>query len=170
MNEDALQRAVDRIAEARQGRFEAARLEATLERSRVQIDSLASAVEIFERILPERIGEAIQEGMHREMAAAGRSLAEMRGLLNKALRRLDLIEQELIAERNARIDDLEILVDLVSSGWRGVDQRLCRLEGRPQSATPQSTAPPAAPAPVPAASAVSPGYLPLAESVEAIAS
>ncbi len=160
MDEDALQRAVERIAESRAGRFEAVRLEATLERSRAQIDSLASAVEIFERILPERIGAAVQEGMHREMATAGRSLAEMRGLLNKALRRLDLIEQELIAERNARIDDLEILVDLVSSGWRGVDHRLARLEGR----EPRSQPAPASPeAPV-----ATSGHLPLAESIEAI--
>jgi hypothetical protein len=162
MDEHALERAVERIAESRAGRFEAVRLEATLERSRAQIDSLASAVEIFERILPERIGEAVQEGIHREMAAAGRSLAEMRGLLNKTLRRLDLIEEELIAERNARIDDLEILVDLVSSGWQGVDVRLSRLEGR-------EPRPLAAPAPPPVPTAA-PGYLPLAETVEAIAS
>jgi hypothetical protein len=26
------------------------------------------------------------------------------------------------------VDDLALLVDLVSSGWRGVDQRLARIE------------------------------------------
>ena len=34
----------------------------------------------------------------------------------------------LLAERQARIDDLALLVELVSSGWRGIDTRLARLE------------------------------------------
>jgi hypothetical protein len=58
----------------------------------------------------------------------GRSLAEIRGLLNQANRRLERLEQELLAERHARIDDLALLVDLVASGWQGVDERLLRLE------------------------------------------
>jgi hypothetical protein len=48
--------------------------------------------------------------------------------VNQALRRLERLEQELMAERTARIDDLGILVDLVTSGWSGVDARLRRLE------------------------------------------
>jgi hypothetical protein len=58
----------------------------------------------------------------------GRHIAEIRGLLNQAIRRLERLEGELLAERHARVDDLALLVDLVSSGWRGVDARLERLE------------------------------------------
>ena len=57
-----------------------------------------------------------------------RHIAEIRGLLNQAIRRLERLEGELLAERHARVDDLALLVDLVSSGWRGVDTRLGRLE------------------------------------------
>jgi two-component sensor histidine kinase len=57
-----------------------------------------------------------------------RSLAEIRGLLNQALRRLERLEQQVLAERSARIDDLALVVELVSSGWQGVDTRLARLE------------------------------------------
>lgn len=153
MDDDALQRAVDRIAESRSGRFESVRLEASLERSRAQIDALAAAAELLERSLPDRVGEAIQEGLRREMQVAGRNLAEIRGLLNQTIRRLDRIEEELIAERNARIDDLEVLVDLVSSGWQGVDERLRRIEERGG----------------PAGGHVVP-LLPLAESMDALAS
>ncbi len=46
------------------------------------------------------------------------NLAEIRGLLNQAIRRLERLEGDLLAERHARIDDLALLVDLVSSGWR----------------------------------------------------
>jgi len=50
------------------------------------------------------------------------------GLMNQVIRRLERLEGELLAERHARVDDLALLVDLVSSGWRGVDARLERLE------------------------------------------
>jgi hypothetical protein len=59
-----------------------------------------------------------------------RHIAEIRGLLNQAIRRLERIEGDLLAERHARVDDLALLVDLVSSGWRGVDARLAQLESR----------------------------------------
>jgi sulfur carrier protein ThiS len=36
--------------------------------------------------------------------------------------------QELSAERRARLDDLELLTELVVEGWRGVDRRLGRVE------------------------------------------
>jgi hypothetical protein len=57
-----------------------------------------------------------------------RHIAEIRGLLNQAIRRLERLEGDLLAERHARVDDLALLVDLVSSGWKGVDARLERLE------------------------------------------
>jgi hypothetical protein len=63
-----------------------------------------------------------------------RNLAEIRGLLNQAIKRLERLEGDLLAERHARIDDLALLVDLVSSGWKGVDERLARLEHDPAGA------------------------------------
>jgi hypothetical protein len=58
----------------------------------------------------------------------GRNLAEVRGLMNQLLRRLSALESDLLTERSARVDDLALLVDLVSSGWKGVDARLGRIE------------------------------------------
>jgi hypothetical protein len=57
-----------------------------------------------------------------------RNLAEVRGLMNQVIRRLERLEGDLLADRNARVDDLALLVDLVSSGWKGVDARLARVE------------------------------------------
>ena len=54
--------------------------------------------------------------------------SEIRGLLNQVIRRLERLEGDVLAERHARIDDLALLVDLVSSGWQGVSTRLDRLE------------------------------------------
>jgi hypothetical protein len=128
MDEQARKRAKRRITEGRAGRADLARFEAALDRSRGQIEALARAAEELESALPDRIGDAVRDGFRREVAPVGRTLAELRGLLNQANRRLERLEQELLAERHARVDDLALLVDLVSSGWQGVDERLRRLE------------------------------------------
>jgi hypothetical protein len=39
----------------------------------------------------------------------------VRGLANQTIRRLERIETELLAERNSRVDDLGLLVDLIES-------------------------------------------------------
>ena len=50
--------------------------------------------------------------------------------MNQLIRRLERVEGDLLSERHARVDDLALLVDLVTSGWRGVEQRLARIEER----------------------------------------
>ncbi len=107
---------------------EAGRFEVALRRSREQVEALGAAALELETALPERIGEAVQEGMRREVLPVARNLGEIKGLLNNAIGRLERLEQELVVERNARFDDLRVLVDLVSSGREGVDGRLERLE------------------------------------------
>jgi hypothetical protein len=63
-----------------------------------------------------------------EAQPVGRNLAEIRGLMNQVLRRLERRGDDQLGERKARVDDLALLVDLVSSGWKGVDTRLARME------------------------------------------
>jgi len=124
----ALERAQQRIAEAAARRPEPALIEATLERSRQQIEALAEVAAGLEASVPVQVGVAVRDGLRTEVLPVGRHIAEIRGLLNQTIRRLERIEGELLAERHARVDDLTLLVDLVSSGWRGVDTRLARLE------------------------------------------
>ena len=131
MDEAVLERAMKRVGEARAGGNEAARVDAALERSRAEIDALSRAAARLEETLPDQVGAAVREGLAREVVPVGRNLAEIRGLLNHAVRRLERIEQEILAERRSRLDDLEVLVDLVASGWQGIDTRLQRLEERP---------------------------------------
>ena len=63
-----------------------------------------------------------------------RQLAEVRGLASQTIRRLERIETDTLAERHARVDDLALLVDLISSGWKSVDERLARIETAAQQA------------------------------------
>jgi hypothetical protein len=120
MDDGVFERAQERVGQ----RAEGAALEALLVRAREQVDALAAATAALEESLPARVDDAVR-GRAEPVA---RNLAEVRGLMNQVLRRLERLEDDLLAERNGRVDDLALLVDLISSGWKGVDARLGRIE------------------------------------------
>ena len=74
------------------------------------------------------IRQELREGLREEAAPLARRLAEVKGLSNNAIRRLENIEQTIDAERSARVDDLALLVELLTEGWRGLNARLDRIE------------------------------------------
>jgi hypothetical protein len=128
MNPGAIERANERLRQAAEGRTEPAVMEATLERARHQVESLAETAAHLEATLPDQVGEAVQTGLRQEVLPVAKHLAEVRGLSANAIRRLERLEGDLLAERHARVDDLALLIDLMTSGWKGVDERLARLE------------------------------------------
>ena len=76
----------------------------------------------------DEIREALKDGLREEAAPISRRLAEVKGLSNNAIRRLESIEATLDSERSARVDDLALLVELLTEGWRGLNARLERIE------------------------------------------
>ncbi len=122
--ERALEKANTRLAEASAGRVGSADVDAALERAREAIASLAQASAELQEGLPG----AIQDGLKEHFRPSARHLAEVRGLMNQMLRRLEGLEGDLLAERHARVDDLALLVDLIASGWQSVNDRLARIE------------------------------------------
>ena len=74
-------------------------------------------------------------------------LSSVLGELAEAVRDL---RRETDAERRERVDDLAVLIDLITTGWQGLDARLGRIErqvSRLESGRRVHVAPPAAPAP-----------------------
>jgi hypothetical protein len=128
MDYSAVERARERLEAAAQNRVQSGDVDAALDRARQQIEELASVAAQLEASIPARVSEAVQEGMRAEALPVARQLAEVRGLAGQTIRRLERLEGENLAERHARVDDLGLLVDLITSGWEGVDQRLTRLE------------------------------------------
>jgi hypothetical protein len=128
MTDDALDRARERLREAAEGRPDPAAIDAALERARAQAEELAQAAAELQATLPQKIDGALQDGLREQVKPVGRNLAELRGLSNQVIRRLERIEGDLLAERHARVDDLALLVDLISSGWKSVADRLASLE------------------------------------------
>ena len=121
---DAIARAQQRIEDAASGRTDPAAFDSALQRARTAVETLAATTARFEAGLPA----AIQDGLREHFRPSSRHLAEVRGLTNQVIRRLERIEGDLLTERHARVDDLSLLVDLISSGWRSVEERLVRLE------------------------------------------
>lgn len=124
MDEAAVQAALERIAGARESRPDPAALEATLDRARKQVESLTIATTVMQTGLPS----LIQDGLREHFRPSARHLAEVRGLMNQLIRRVEGLETELAAERNARIDDLALLVELIATGWRSANEKLERIE------------------------------------------
>jgi hypothetical protein len=122
--ERALERANLRLAEAAEGRVSPAAVDATLERARAALESLAQVSAELQEGLPG----AIQDGLKEHFRPSARHLAEVRGLMNQILRRLERLEGDLLSERHARVDDLALLVDVVTSGWQSVNERLTKIE------------------------------------------
>jgi hypothetical protein len=116
MDDGAMERAQERVEQ----RADGAALDALLVRAREQVEALAA--------LGDGLPERVEAAVHDQAQPMARNLAEIRGLANQLIRRLSALEGDLLTERNARVDDLALLVDLVSSGWKGVDARLGRIE------------------------------------------
>ena len=132
MDDDAIERARERVREGSEGRADAGAVEAALERARLQIEALAATADELQGALPEAVGSAVRQGVREEALPVARQLAEVRGLMNQMIRRLERLEGDAGADRTARVDDLGVLVDLIVSGWKGVETRLARLEERLQ--------------------------------------
>ena len=128
MDEHAVERVRERLQDAAEGRPEPAAVEAALERARSQVEALAETAAQLEASLPKRVEDAVHDGVREQVLPVGRHIAEVRGLTNQVIRRLERLEGDTLAERHARVDDLGLLVDLIASGWKAVDERLARIE------------------------------------------
>ena len=128
MTDDAIQKARERLREAAEGRPDAAAVDATLERARAQVEEIAQTAAELEATIPAKVEHAVSNGLAEQARPVGRNLAEIRGLMNQVIRRLERVEGDLLSERHARVDDLGLLVDLVTSSWKSVERRLSALE------------------------------------------
>jgi hypothetical protein len=114
---EAIERAKEQLAARR---AEPADVEATLTRAREALEALAQATAEMQVALPQSLQEHFRP--------SARHLAEVRGLMNQVIRRLERVEGDLLAERHARVDDLELLVDLIAAQWQSTNERLEKLD------------------------------------------
>jgi hypothetical protein len=128
MTDDAIEKARERLRQAAEGRPDAAAVDAALERARAQVEELAQTAAQLEATIPTQVEHAVGEGLREQVRPVGRNLAEIRGLMNQVIRRLERVEGDLLSERHARVDDLGLLVDLITASWKSVERRLSTIE------------------------------------------
>jgi hypothetical protein len=101
---------------------------AALDRARLQVEALAQTADELQIVLPDAVGSALRDGLREEAAPISRRLAEVKGLSNQMIRRLERLETDLLIERHARVDDLNLLVELITAQWKGLNERLDKIE------------------------------------------
>ena len=132
---DAREAALRRIGEMRQRNLGASEpagpdLRTLLARSEQHVDELRRSASELAAILPTRVEAAVARALGEDEGGLGRRLdtvLDRSGQLNAAVER---VERDLLAERMARVEDLEVLVDLVSGGLTALraDLRAVRRE------------------------------------------
>ncbi len=132
---DAREAALRRIGEMRQRNLGASEpagpdLRTLLARSEQHVDALRRSASELAAILPTRVEAAVARALGEDEGGLGRRLdtvLDRSGQLSAAVER---VEHDLLAERMARVEDLEVLVDLVSGGLSALraDLRSVRRE------------------------------------------
>jgi len=87
----------------------------------------ATAAEL-EASLPEGVGSVVYEALRVEVRPVAQHVAELGALFERMLARLEVVSTSVEDERRDRLQDVALLTELVTSGWRSVDRRLARLE------------------------------------------
>src|SRR3954467_301593 len=132
---DAREAALRRIGELRQrsvAPIEPAGpdLRTLLARSERHVDELRRSASELAALLPTRVEAAVARALGEDEGGLGRRIdhvVDQTGHLSAAVER---VESDLLAERMARVEDLEVLVDLVSGGLTSLrsDLRAVRRE------------------------------------------
>lgn len=82
----------------------------------------------LEAALPQGVGSVVYEALRVEVRPVAQHVAELGALFERMLARLEQVNVSVEDERRDRLQDVALLTDLITSGWRSVDRRLARLE------------------------------------------
>ena len=87
------------------------------------LDAVGDVVDVLER--PRSADPERAVGSARELADR---IAVMDALVHGLAHDVDELKRELTRSRNERLEDLTLLVDLITTSWRAVDRRLGRID------------------------------------------
>jgi hypothetical protein len=92
------------------------------------LERFAAATAELEATLPQGVSSVVYEALRVEVRPVAEHVAEIGSLFEHLLERLEHVGTEVESERRERLEDLGLLTELITSGWRGIDRRLARLE------------------------------------------
>jgi chromosome segregation ATPase len=95
-------------------------LRTILARAEANVGELRATASALEESLPEAVERAVERAM--DDRSTPRRLVELRELVRSLAGQLEQVNRDLLAERLGRIEDLELLVDLISTGMASLRQ------------------------------------------------
>jgi hypothetical protein len=99
------------------------------DRARTQLfENLARATAELEASVPREVGSVVVEALRIEVRPVAERVATMSAVIEEAIEAWRELRSEVVSERRERLEDVELLVELVTAGWRSVDRRLGRVE------------------------------------------
>jgi len=102
-------------------------LRTILARAEANVGELRQTAAALEQSLPEAVERAVDRAM--DERATPRRLAELRELVRSLAGQVEQVNRDLLAERLGRVEDLELLVDLISSGMAALRQDVADVSG-----------------------------------------
>jgi hypothetical protein len=100
-------------------------LRTILARAESHVDDLRSTAAALEESLPAKVERAVERAMSSHPDSRGAD--ELRELLRSLSRQVEQVNRDLLAERLGRVEDLELVVDLISTGMAALRQDVATL-------------------------------------------
>jgi hypothetical protein len=100
-------------------------LRTILARAETHVDELRTTASSLEESLPAKVERAVERAMSEHSDA--RRADELRELLRGLSRQVEQVNLDLLAERLGRVEDLELVVDLISTGMAALRQDVATL-------------------------------------------
>ncbi len=100
-------------------------LRTILARAETHVDELRTTAAALEENLPAKVERAVERAMSEHSDA--RRADELRELLRGLSRQVEQVNLDLLAERLGRVEDLELVVDLISTGMAALRQDIATL-------------------------------------------
>jgi hypothetical protein len=110
------------------------------EARRQLLETFAETAAELEARLPEGVGDVVYEALRVEVRPVAHHMAQMGTLVEQLIRRFERVDIGVELERHERLEDVALLTELITTGWRMVDRRLGRIERMLERAQAQSKA------------------------------
>jgi hypothetical protein len=130
---EAHEQAIRRIQELRERGGAAAvagstpDLRTLLVRAEAHVNELRGTAQDLAALLPTRLEAAVTRALSQEEGGISRKLDDVRSEVAETSGAVDRIERDLLAERLGRVEDLEVVVDLLTGGIAVLRADLARL-------------------------------------------
>jgi uncharacterized membrane protein YccC len=98
------------------------------EARRQLLETVAETAAELESRIPEGVGDVVYEALRIEVRPVAHHIAQMGTLVEQLLRRFERLDIGVDLERRERLEDVALLTELITTGWRMVDRRLGRIE------------------------------------------